>query len=428
MFACLHLPSPDGPAGRLVELTGHFSPVIEELSAQTVLCDIDGLERLIGSPEKIATAMAQHAAALHLQANIALAANPDTALLMAFHRQGVHVIAPGQEAAALSRMHVGVLPASDEFLETLGRWGIGTLGELAALPPLGLAERLGAEGAHMRLLALGQWMRPMRIEAPPENYEARFDLEHPVALLEPLLFYVSSMLNDLVHKLKRQALAARRMTLTLTLVNGATHVRTFDFPLPMQEPHVFLKQAQLDLDAHPPAAAVRVVELRLDPARPRMLQGGLFRPATPEPDKLHVTLARIAALVGPEHVGCAELLNTYRPDAYAMRQNALVAEAASNAEPAAPGGEAQLRLGCRLYRPALAATVRLARERPTWIQATNIRGAVQDAAGPWRTSGEWWTRTRWARDEWDVGLDDGTLYRIYRELDSARWFVDAMYD
>jgi protein ImuB len=428
VFACLHLPSPNGSAGCLVGLAGHFSPLVEELSTQTVLCDVDGLERLIGPPDKIAAAMAQHAVALKLKTNIALAVNIDTALLVALYCEGVHVIAPGQETAALSRMPVGVLPASDEFAQTLGRWGITKLGELAALPPLGLAERLGAEGTHMRLLALGQWTRPLRIEAPSEDYAARFDLEHPVALLEPLLFYLSSMLNDLVHKLKRQALAARRMTLMLTLVNDTAHVRAFDFPVPMQEPHVFLKQAQLDLEGHPPVAAVRVVELRLDPARPRTLQCGLFRPVTPEPDKLHVTLARIAALVGPEHVGCPELPDTYRPDAYVMRPHTLVAQVASNAETAVPCGVTKLRLGCRIYRPSLAATVRLSRERPSWIQAVNIRGVVQDAAGPWRTSGEWWAQTRWARDEWDVGLDNGTLYRIYRELGSARWFVDAMYD
>ncbi len=428
MYACLHLPSADGYTGCLVELAAHFSPLIEELSEQTVICDIDGLERLIGASDKIAAAIAQHAAALKLKANIGLAANPDTALLVACHREGIHVIAPGHEAAALSRMRIDVLPASDEFLETLGRWGIATLGELAALPPLGLTERMGAEGAHMRLLALGQWTRPLRIEAPPEDYAARFDLEHPVALLEPLLFCVSSLLNDLVHKLKRQALAARRMTLTLTLVNDSTHARTFDFPVPTQEPRVFLKQTQLDLEAHPPAAAVRVLELRLDPARPRTLQGGLFRPAVPEPDKLQVTIARIAALVGPEHVGTPELLDTHRSDAYVMLQNALVGQSASNTGSETPAGPTQLRLSCRLYRPALSATVRLVRERPSWLHADSIRGAVQDAAGPWRTSGEWWTHTRWARDEWDVGLDNGTLYRIYRELDTSRWFVGAMYD
>lgn len=429
MFACLHLPPEGGAAGILVEAAGQFSPLIEDTGGGSVICDVDGLERLIGPPERIAEALAQHASALGLQPDIAIASTPDTALLVARHRKGVHVVAPGQEARGLGSLPVGVLPASVEFLDALERWGITTLSQLAALPPIGLAERLGEEAVRMRLLALGQWMRPLEQALPPEDYAARMDLEQPVALLEPLLFCISSLLNDLVHKLKRQALACRRMTLTLTLTRGEPHRRALDFPLPVQDPRVLLKQAQLDLEAHPPAASVRVLELRLDPAAPRTLQGGLFRPATPEPDKLHVTIARIAALVGAEHVGTPERLDTYRPDAYRLRPDALVAEVGSNAEqPAEPGAAIPLRLSCRLFRPALTATVRLDKERPAWLMAASIRGAVCEAAGPWRTSGEWWTQTHWARDEWDVGLDNGALYRIYRELDSARWFVGAMYD
>jgi protein ImuB len=217
-------------------------------------------------------------------------------------------------------------------------------------------------------------------------------------------------------------------------VKGPAHVRTLDFPLPVQETRVFLKQAQLDLEAHPPAFAVRIVELRLDPAKPRTLQGGLFRPVAPEPDKLHITLARISALVGAGHVGSPELLDTYRPDAYVLQQHTLVVQVASGTESsrdrkeAGSRQEARLQLGCRLYRPALAATVRLRAERPMWLQTHNIRGEIRACAGPWLTSGEWWTCTRWAHEEWDVGLDDGALYRIYQDLASARWFVAAMYD
>jgi protein ImuB len=428
MYACLHLSSGDGRARCLIELAAHFSPLIEDLSARTVLCDVDGLERLIGAPEEIAAAMARHAAAVQLQVNIALAETLDTAQLVAQNIEGVHVVPPGREQRWLAPLPAGVLPASEEFLNVLERWGITTLGELAALPPIGLAERLGEEGTRMRLIALGQWIRPLRRALAPEDYSARMDLEQPIALLEPLLFCISSLLNDLLYKLKRQALAGRRMTLTLTLVKAAPHLRVYEFPLPTQDPRVFLKQAQLDLEAHPPSAAVCIVELQLDPARPRTLQGCLFRPATPEPDKLQVMLARIAALVGEDHAGSPELLDTHRPDAYVMRRNALVEHAASNAGPAMAGGAAPLCLSCRLYRPAIRATVRLRQQRPGWLQAANIRGAVAGSAGPWRTSGEWWTRTRWARDEWDVELETGSLYRIYRDLGSARWFVDAMYD
>ena len=66
------------------------------------------------------------------------------------------------------------------------------------------------------------------------------------------------------------------------------------------------------------------------------------------------------------------------------------------------------------------------------------------SAGPWRSSGDWWTETTketgadkspgpFDREEWDVALanENGegvALYRIYRDLASGHWFVDASYD
>jgi hypothetical protein len=87
-------------------------------------------------------------------------------------------------------------------------------------------------------------------------------------------------------------------------------------------------------------------------------------------------------------------------------------------------------------------------------------GMVTRCAGPWRTSGEWWAsevrsqklevRSRtsevlhtshfelrtsaasgggpWNRDEWDVSLSDGAVYRIFQDRASDAWFVDAIVD
>jgi protein ImuB len=82
-------------------------------------------------------------------------------------------------------------------------------------------------------------------------------------------------------------------------------------------------------------------------------------------------------------------------------------------------------------------------------------GRVLIAAGPWRTSGEWWaggarrgapapveeSRTErrggagtagtvraWNRDEWDVALADGAVYRIFRDRETEGWFIDAIVD
>ena len=425
MFACIHLTSRPIPSVDLGALAQQFSPLVERISAGTVVCSIAGLDKLIGTPHQIAAEIARRGAAMGIQASLAIAANPDTAVLAAVNLPGVTVIPPGREAEILGDLPVKVLPATAEFLETLDRWGIKTFADLAALPAIGLVERLGEESERMRRLALGETTRPLEIAPAPRDYAASLNLDQPLALLEPLLFVISSLIHDLVRQLKQQALATNRMTLRLELEGGATHTRTLEFPLPVHDTGVLLKQVQLDLEAHPPGAAVAALEVQFDPVKPRVLQGGLFRPVAPEPDKLHIVLARIAALVGPGRVGSPAILDTHRPDAYAVRQYALEEKAA---DPQAPREDWPLRLSSRLFRPALVATVKLKQGCPTWLAAHSVKGAVVAAAGPWRTSGDWWAPTVWARDEWDVGLDDGALYRIYQEMASSCWFVDGVYD
>lgn len=77
--------------------------------------------------------------------------------------------------------------------------------------------------------------------------------------------------------------------------------------------------------------------------------------------------------------------------------------------------------------PALAAQVEALNHRPVKLMATGLSGKIVTAAGPWRTSGDWWTREAWNRDEWDIALGNGVLYRIYREP-CGSWFVEGSYD
>ena len=85
-----------------------------------------------------------------------------------------------------------------------------------------------------------------------------------------------------------------------------------------------------------------------------------------------------------------------------------------------------LRLSLRLFRPHRAAHVALASGHPHFVAAGAIRGKILDLAGPWRTSGDWWTVDPWLRDEWDIALSDGALYRLF--CDPRGWFVEGSYD
>jgi protein ImuB len=419
MFACIHVV---GGASRLLECALGFSPVVEITTADTVALDVAGLERLYGPPHQIAAAMAQRAREMGMEPHVAIAANPDAAICAARGFTGIRVLPFGDEAKCLGGLPLALLSPQPETFETLERWGIRTFHDLAALPETGIAERLGPDGIRLRKLAAGAFDRPLRPWEEALRFQEQMDLEYPVTLLEPLLFILARLLNDVCAAMQARGCAATELRLELQLEGGARHERVIRTPVAMRNPRMFLKLLHLDLEAHRPQAPVLKAAIMADPVKPRYTQEGLFVPTAPEPEKLELTLARLAGLVGKENVGSPELLDTHRPGAFRMTPF-LVAR--PRMRPAPP---ATTRLALRVFRPPLAAAVNAPCGQPLAVQAQGVRGRVLTAAGPWRTSGDWWRVDAWARDEWDIALNDGGLYRVCRDHAGGQWYVEACYD
>ncbi len=430
MYACLHA---SGNTALLLECARAFSPRIEETGADTVLFDIRGLGSLFGGPQEIARAIANRAG---IPVDLAIAADPDAAVIAARGIRGITVMAPGNEAATLARLPLNLLPGSPETAELLDAWGIRTLGELASLPPPGVAARLGPEGTHLQRLAQGQGGRQLRPIEDPLRFDAELELDHPVELLEPLSFLLARLLHDLCARLDFHALAADEVRLQLTLENAPAHCCALRLPVPMRDAKTFLKLLQLELSARAPGAPVLKLRIELNPVKPRAQQHGLFLALAPEPAKLEITLSRLANLVGPENVGTPELLDTHRPDSFRMRHFSvplLHMPAHLKGMPGRGSVTTEAALTLRRYRPPQYAQIRLDREAPAHIVTATLRGNVIAHAGPWRSSGDWWKNEPWDHAEWDIALAGGALYRgalyrIYEDLRTGRWFLEGSYD
>ena len=75
------------------------------------------------------------------------------------------------------------------------------------------------------------------------------------------------------------------------------------------------------------------------------------------------------------------------------------------------------------------AEVRLVGRGPGWIRSAVANGSVVHLAGPWRTTGGWWSPAgRYAYDYFDVQTSDGTLSRLRFDHVQRRWHIDAIYD
>jgi len=495
----------------LLDCAQSFSPCVEDAACDTALLDLRGMASLFGSLTKISHAISDRASALGLQANVAVASNPDVSFLAARGFPGITIIPAGKEAEKLSSLPVEVLfgerldgeekKSANALVETLSRWGIRNLRALAALPEVSLTERLGQQGLRLQQLARGSVSRTLVPVEAPMVFEEAIELEHPIVLLEPLAFLLNRLLDQLCARLASRALCTQELRLTLDLstytgmddeyenigipsesnvgnneilqqpnrmweqsplamwgqppspalsgVEGAVRrseaplacwpqtkfTRKLSLPLPMLDPKVFLKLLQLDLNAHPPGAPIIKIHLAAEPARPRSAQGGLFLPPAPEPEKLELTLARIAGIVGEQRVGALELLDTHHPEGFRMRR--FVAEVARKVprKKTPDAEEAQSTVtALRRFRPPLRVNVTLENGKPTRVSCAkrkDVQGDVLWKAGPWRFSGDWWDREAWSRDEWDLALRNGeaiSFYRLVHDLLSGMWFLEGTYD
>ena len=502
MFACIYGQQISADvSGTLAELPGRgpsslaefaytFSPLVEEAAPDTVVIDVEGCALRFGSVYELAEEIARQAkvskesGGLGCTVNVALAGNPDAAIHAAKFCRGLTFTAPGEELTCLGSLPLKVLQCSlagveesqaREILETLNLWGVRTFEEFAALPVAGVSERLGQDGLKLQRLAGGKTKRHLKISQPAAVFKNSIELDYPVSQLEALSFILARLLNQICASLNAYALATNTLQVELKLENGALHELKLNLPYPMRDHKVFLKLLLLDTEMHPPPAAVVGISLNCEPVNPRVLQTGLFIPLAPEPEKLELMLARLAKLVGAENIGSPELLDTHRPDAFRVKRfelkeakrrkaNSKQPIAISSQQSAISNAKSEIRnpkftLGFRVFRPPLRALVQAEQGCPkeisAWDKNKSVYGKVVCAAGPWRTSGEWWRTDAWARDEWDVAVESRgqrlvvsgqwseavkveavgsqggptqILYRIYRELGSGTWFVEGIYD
>ena len=485
MYACLYLPpravtSPAEPDATkvLVNLARRHSPRVEWHGRQLVMLDVRGLGRLWGSPREIGATLRRTAADRGLVVRVAVASTRMAALLATQGRSGLTVVLPGTEAATLASLPLAVLkqlakvqangtstrrsgrirkPSRDVvsaspvllalpalvLVPVVQRWGLKTLGELAALPSGELFERLGPGGLELQRIARGEDERPLVPEPVEERFEQTLALEWPIEGLEPLSFVLGRVLKPLCASLERRELGVATLRITLTLVSRATHERTLQLPAPLRDPRVLRTLILLDLESHPPTDGIDRVTVIADPVPARVLQFSLLERALPPAERLSTLLARLSALMGERRCGAPVLVDTSQPGAFEMKEFA--PGAGSWGLGASPAPSSQLLAPVlRRFRKPVAARVTVERGRPVRVATGQRRlggGRIVACAGPWRSSGQWWLLSSpqplasssfgvrpWNHDEWDVALSDGGVYRIFRDRAHDRWFVEGIVD
>jgi protein ImuB len=294
-----------------------ISPVVEAGEDGCVWLDLSGLSRIYQSEDKIAAELVRRVLRVGMEPAVGIAAGRELATLAA-RCGGIRIIAAGRErdfSAGLPLDLLDLAQYSAELEPTLARWGLRRLGELARLDPRAVGTRLGRPGAALVRLAQGRYERPLSPCPLAETFAVAVDLEFELDSLEPFNFIMHPLLERLVEQLEQRGFVAGDIILTLGLSGHGHDSRRIAVSAPANDPRALLTLINLSLASSPPKAAVKSIQLEIEPLHPRPVQTDLFLPPTPAPLKLQTTLARLAALCGPERIGTLTPDNSYRPEA-----------------------------------------------------------------------------------------------------------------
>jgi len=322
-----------------------------------------------------------------------------------------------------------------EIIGILHKWGIHTLGQLAALDKKELRNRLGNEAVRLWERANGTATRLLKFVQPPESFDESFEFDHEIETAEPLLFILRRLLEQLALRLSSIYLVSRELTLTIVFANSchdesvatatnASAARTFKIPQPTNDVDLLFRILQTHLETFKSEHPIVAVALRAEPSRPASQQFGLFETALRNPHQLYETLARLAALVGNDRVGTPVLEETHRPDAFRMENFCWNAAATTEKEGAIGDNRPYLKPALRRFRPPANTSVFVSDHH--YLQSDKVCGQILNQIGPFLLSGNWWNEKAWARAEWDMQLENGEVVRAHES--ETQWRIDGIYD
>jgi protein ImuB len=306
-----------------------------------------------------------------------------------------------------------------QILAILHKWGIHTIGQLAALDKQQLGARLGPEVIRMWERANGQSSRVIKLIRPPESFQESFEFENEIETAEPLLFMLRRFLEQLAIRLSGIYLVAKELTLRITFTDKHIYERIFKIPQPTNNVDLLFRMLHTHLENFKSEYPIVAVALSAQPIKPAREQFGLFETTLRNPHQLSETLARLTALLGDDRVGTPVLEETHRPDAFRIEPFAW------HGLPAHPIGRMPMPPAVlRRFRPPAATSMFVSEQRH--LQSERIRGQVVDQRGPYLFSGNWWDEKSWVRSEWDLQLETGELVLAHES--QRTWKLDGIYD
>jgi protein ImuB len=367
------------------------------------------------------------------------------------------VVPPGGSRAFLASFPVGVLERPD-LADLLVRLGLGTLGDLAALPRTAVATRFGPEGVRAHRLASGLDDRPPDLRRPPPDLRVTAELDPPADRVDVAAFAAKALADELLARLERHGLACTRLHVEAETEHGETLGRTWrlDVAPPAPGPGARLAAAMVERArwqlegwlsgraADRPTGGVTRLTLAPDQVAPdRGRQLGFWGGESGQGERAARALLRLQGLLGAGAVRTAGLRGGRDPADRVAFADPLEApaQAGGGPGPAPWPGRVPAPAPAIVHPRPLPAEVVDATGTPVGVGGRGLASAAPSRlrvgdgpwqevaawAGPWPVDERWWDRgasRRLARLQ--VATAAGTAYLL--RLTDGRWWVEATYD
>ncbi len=387
----------------VVDAIEEYVPRVEIVDPGLVFVAIEGAVRFHGGEAPLVELLAKDLdRRFEADGRIGVADTPFAARVAAAHA-GHEPVVVCDDRRFLAAQDLGVLPNRD-LVDTFRWLGLGTLGDLAALPREAIASRFGSVGIEAHRLASAESPPPMPRTIPVE-FAVEEVFEEPLEVLEQVAFTARALGIRLMGGLRSAGVAPHVLDIEVEAADGTTRTRTWRSADPFTEQAVIDRvfwQARRWVESRcgPTGGVVR---LRIAPVEisgeGRQLG---FLDDTSAVLEAERALARLQAIVGPDRVLASRPQGGRDPaervEWHPWGEAPGEVDRPSDAPwPGATPGAAPALVPSEPVPFTIdwdeGAPVRV-RLRSRWVEVTAW-------AGPWRMTGRWWVGDP-SRDRYQV--------------------------
>jgi protein ImuB len=273
---------------RLAEWCGRYSPWTAPDGVDGIKIEITGCAHLWGGESALAADLARRLARpinseRGIACRIAVAGTFGAAWALARYapaETNPAIVATGAERAALAPLPVEALRLNPDTVRDLRRVGLRRIGELCPMPREALARRFGEQVAHRLDQAFGDLPEPLSPLGEAPLRRVRLSFAEPILDPADLVRAIERLVHDLVPRLAREGVGARRLVLGFHRVDGRVEHIAVGTARPSRDPRHLAALFTARLDTVDPGLGIEdtiLAVFAVDPLPPE--QGVLLAPS-----------------------------------------------------------------------------------------------------------------------------------------------------